>query len=136
MACEPCREYWDTEKSAREAKWIIIGTRTSPQEPAERGEGPNAPGGPESIKIQVDSVLKGELGDGPVIAHAWSGMCPYGIVIPPGKPHVIFMTSKEGDVRFHALNYGCAVSAMALQDQQIITRDGPMTMDAFRQMLQ
>lgn len=111
LACEPCTRdsSMQFEETARRADLIIIGQRDdfSPDELT------HGVGGPETIRVKVRRVFKGEETREEVSIKSWSGMCPYGIILNDNAEHVIFL-KKAGD-DYRAVDM-CSVKDYAVKD--------------------
>ncbi len=133
FACVPCAETWDLSKTAKHADAIIIGKRITPKTPGED----RLESAPEYVNITVESVLKGDIEEKTIKAAAYaSGVCPYGIVTPPGKSYVMFLGRAKDGKTYDSLNYSCAVRSLAVENNKVLTDNGPMDMKQFKQLIQ
>lgn len=130
FACEPCPKYIDLQQSIDEAKLIVVGKRTTPLQPEETRQ----EGGPQYIDVKVDAVLKGQAVTD-LKAVAWFDMCSYGIVVPPDKPYIMILDKAEEETFYRPLNNGCAASALAVEGNGVVTHDGLMPMETFKQSI-
>jgi hypothetical protein len=114
LACEPCSKdaSMKFEETARAADLIIIGQRYdfSPDELT------HGVGGPETIRVKVRRIFKGEETREEVSIKSWSGMCPYGIILNDNAEHVIFL-KKSGDT-YRAVDM-CSVKDYAVKDGMV-----------------
>jgi len=87
LACEPCSKMLSIEALVAKSEVIVSGERTD-TEPLENK--------PSTITFKASHVHRGDFPDYPVKLAAFSGMCPYGVVVKPGS-YVLFL-KKEGGV--------------------------------------
>ena len=128
-ACEPCAKIWDMDQTAKNADVIIIGKRITP-----KATGEDRHMGPDIVEIKVDLVLKGTLQEEAIQAHAWSGMCTYGIVTEPQESFVIFLQKTEEGI-YDSVNYGCALKVLPVDNGQVIMDDRSVDIQQFKQLL-
>lgn len=117
-ACEPCEAILSLEDTAAQADLVIIGRLTKEGPATDDGEGW---GGPEWIEIEVVEVFKGRPSGEQVRVNSWSGMCPYGITLNDANEHLIFLQETSGG--YDAVNYGCAVKQLTIQEGRVIIGD-------------
>ncbi|MCA1558112.1 MAG: hypothetical protein LC731_06185 [Acidobacteria bacterium] len=97
------------EETAKASDLIIIGQRDdfSPDELT------HGTFGPETIKVKVRRVLKGEEARAEISVKSWSGMCPYGVIINDNLEHVIFL-KKSGET-YRAVDM-CSIKDYTIKD--------------------
>lgn len=127
LACEPCAKdsFMQFEETARAADLIIIGQRDD-FSPDELTQGV---GGPETIRVKVRRVFKGEESREEVSIKSWSGMCPYGIVLNDNAEHVIFL-KKSGDT-YRAVEM-CSVKDYVVKDGMVEFGKEKIAVEDFR----
>lgn len=130
-ACEPCTKEasMQFEATARGADLIIIAQRNdfSPDELT------HGVGGPETIKVKVVRVLKGEVGREEITVKSWSGMCPYGIILNDNLQHVVFL-KKSGEL-YRAVDM-CSVKDYIVKDDVVEFGNQKIGIEDFQLKLQ
>ena len=131
LACEPCTKdsSMQFKATARAADLIIIGQRDdfSPEELT------HGVGGPETIRVKVRRVFKGEESREEISIKSWSGMCPYGIILNDNAEHVIFL-KKSGDT-YRAVDM-CSVKDYAVKDGMVEFGKEKIAVEDFQLKLQ
>ena len=109
LACEPClaEKSLTLEQSIAQADLIIVGYRIDYGEKQEQTEGDT----PQQIRVQVTRVLRGSVKENQIMVKSYSGMCPYGVVLPDNAPHVLILKS-SGDGQIYGAVDRCSVKAM------------------------
>lgn len=130
-ACEPCSKELSLnfEETARRADLIIIGQRYDFR-PDELTHGTF---GPESIRVQVQRIFKGQESRDEITVKSWSGMCPYGIILNDNQRHVIFL-KREGDT-YRAVDM-CSVKDYLIKDDVVEFGKQKLKIEAFRLKLE
>jgi|GEM_PF-5357107 len=130
LACSPCVTTLNLQQSLDLSKAVIVGTRITPQTPEEM----KYESGPEWVEIRVSDVLKGDAQPGQTIkAKAWSQMCQFGIVTPPGESYVMILR-KSGEY-YDSLDFGCSVKTLKVKDGTVDTKDGTITLGEFKKLI-
>ena len=121
-ACEPCADIWNVEKTAQQADAVIIGQKIAEQRPDS----------PEWIDVRVLRVLKGNVPDQHIRIASWYGMCSYGIVIDEHTYVMLLVGSdkSQGRAYYDAVNYGCAVTTLPVQDDAVTIGDETIPLSA------
>lgn len=138
VACEPCSEIWDFARTAAVADLILV-ARENPAPKPTPPPGQPPPDGPDSIKIDIEQVLKGEESRQTIVVNSWDGMCPYGIQLEPGS-HVVLLRKRNDrqqwdDVEFDSLNNGCALKSLPIKDGKVELEGKSLTLDELRSLL-
>lgn len=133
FACSPCQQILDLQQTIALGQPVIIGERLTPLGAKESKRA----GGPEVIEVKVYEVLKGNITESQIKVHGWSGMCDFGLVSPPHEKVVMFLEPSKNKARaYDAVNNGCAVKTLAIEDGNIKTPEGVMSAHAFKQRVQ
>lgn len=131
-ACEPCGPRLGFEETANQADEIIIGQRVMStikrwltlNVMARGSEFPEyalAHDGSSVIDVEVFELLKGRLLKDRITVHAFSGMCPYGMAIPPDTQFVMLLKKATVDRRFeYDVVSDCAVKALPIRDGMVV----------------
>lgn len=130
-ACQPCAESLDWIETARSADVIVVG-RKFHAGPAE------GHGGPDWIDLKVDDELIGTAISEVVRVNSWDGMCPFGITIANGDPHIVFLTkanlSRTG-AHYTAVSQGCGAKALPIVDDHVVLNSTRVPVTQFLEQL-
>ncbi|MBZ0166825.1 MAG: hypothetical protein K8I00_08455 [Candidatus Omnitrophica bacterium] len=130
-ACEPCAQRLDWQQTARDADLIVLGRKLD-DGPADSG------GGPDWIDLKVDDELHGTALSVVVRVNSWDGMCPYGIDIPNGEPHLIFLKSSnlsKTKTHYTAVAQGCGAKALPIIDDHVVVDSTRIPVTRFMEQL-
>ena len=120
-ACQPCRteKSLTLEQSIAQADLIVVGYRLDQLPKPEEGENT-----PQQIKIQVARVLRGSVKENQIMVRSYSGMCPYGVVLPD-KEHYVLILKARGDGQTYGAVETCSVKALRVTNDaaQSVTLD-------------
>ena len=108
-ACEACQGTWDFKKTAEHADAVIVGQKVGEQR-AEK---------PEWIDVNVLQVLKGGISEKKIRISSWYGMCSYGIQADDKRYVVLLVKPSQGHAYYDAVNYGCAVKALPVDNGSV-----------------
>lgn len=132
LACEPCAQRMDWMQTAKAADVIVVGRKFD--------DGPNTgSGGPDFIDLKVDDELVGVAISEVVRVNSWDGMCPYGVQINNGDPHIVFLrTTNLAKTKAHysAVSQGCSATAFPIIDDYVVMGKTKMPLDQFKAKLQ
>lgn len=126
-SCEPCFEVLDLAESILQADLIIIGHRKD-YSAEEKNQWPKQQG-PDSVRVFVTKILKGELDKNLIEVNSWDGMCPYGIVVD-GAQYAMLL--KKRDHIYDSVNFGCAVKTLPVRDDEIYIDENPVSLANFK----
>ena len=85
--------------------------------------------GPDTIKIEIRQILKGDLRKGEIMTvNSWDGMCPYGINVDDGE-YILFLTKRK--TIWDTVNYGCSEKILPVRDGRVILKDTTLTIAEF-----
>ncbi len=120
LACEPClaEKSLKLEQSIAQADLIVVGYRHQAQPPQDNDATP------QQTKVQVMRVLRGSVKDNQIMVRSYSGMCPYGVVLPDDKPYVLILRASGDGATYSAVDR-CSVKALsvAADADQTVTLD-------------
>jgi hypothetical protein len=121
LACEPClaEKSLTLEQSIAQADLIVVGYRLDhPAKPEQEGETP------KQVKVQVMRVLRGSVKENQIMVRSYSGMCPYGVVLPD-KEHYVLILKATGDGQTYSAVDRCSVKALRVTNDaaEIVTLD-------------
>lgn len=120
-ACEPCAESWDLTRTAQEADLVVLAQKVREGSSTDHGRvlGERRPqGGPDWIDVKVLRTFKGGVSASRLRANSWDGMCRFGIVVDD-RPHVLFLMKPSSGNEYQALNFGCSVTALPVEEDQV-----------------
>lgn len=138
LACQPCQETWNFEKTAAQADLVIVGERAIIHDRENRESF-----GPPFVNIRVEQVLKGAEDDDVITVKSWSGMCDYGIYFKEGR-RVIFLSDASqghtdktsgfsiGNVQYDSVNMGCAQKTLPVEDGMVEIEGEKLSLDDFK----
>jgi hypothetical protein len=120
LACQPClaEKSLTLEQSLAQADLIVVGYRSKLQPPQENDKTP------QQTAVQVTRVLRGSVKENQISVHSYSGMCPYGVVLPDDKPYVLILRASGDATTYNAVDR-CSVKALrvAADADQTVTLD-------------
>ena len=108
-ACEPCATTLDADASIERAELIIVGQRAD----YSARETQLSVGGPDTVRVKVLQVLKGQPAQDEVVVNAWDGMCDYGIVVDDRS--YVMLLQQRGAI-YDAVDYGCGLKALLVEN--------------------
>ena len=123
FACQPCQSTLNLEQSAAKAELIIVGKRLdfSPKEVE-----------PQSIRVRALRALKGKAELKEIVVRSWHQMCPYGIIVG-NQTYVMFLSrSAEMPGMYEAVEGGCGVKTLLVQNNLVLVEGKKMTLVALR----
>jgi len=123
FACEPCSTTLNLRETVEKSDIIILGQRTDYSPGIE----------PESIKVNVIKVFKGDVGQSEITVNSWNGMCAYGIVVDD-KKYVIFLEKKEK--MYDAINSGCSVTTYPFENDLIDIDGDEVSLSEFMEKIE
>lgn len=120
VACQPClaEKSLTLEQSIAQADLIVVGYRHEVQPPQDNDETP------QQTKVQVMRVLRGSVKENQIMVHSYSGMCPYGVVLPDDKPYVLILRASGDGTTYSAVDR-CSVKTLrvAADANETVTLD-------------
>lgn len=121
FACEPClaERSLNLQQSIAAADVIVVGYRIAlTKSPETTGDEP------AQIEIQTERVLRGNIESNVIRVRSYSGMCPYGVVLPE-KQHFVLLLKPSGDGKTYVAVDRCSVKALPVTDDkaQFVTID-------------
>lgn len=118
QACEPCLKILNLEQTVKAADLIIVGQRTD-YSPKEKDRVKRQLG-PDTIRVKVREVLKGNLKKGVRIkVNSWDGMCPYGI-LADDKVYVMLLIKRKRVDYWDTVNNGCSRKSFPVEEGQVV----------------
>ena len=121
LACQPCRieDSLNLKQTIEGADLIAVGNRIfDKSKPLEKE--------PSLIKVQFNRILKGKVSENQARVKSYSGMCPYGIVLPDAGDYVLFL-SALGDENLWGAVDRCSVKSLKLsgkKDKTVLLDNG------------
>lgn len=120
-ACQPClaEKSLTLEQSIAQSDLIIVGYRldhrTKPEQESDT---------PQQLEVQVKRVLKGGVKENRITVRSYSGMCPYGVVLPD-KEHYVMLLKASGDGRTYSAVDRCSVKTLRVTNDaaELVTLD-------------
>ena len=131
-ACEPCADYFNLEGTIQAADVIVVGEKIS--EGPHTDPRPEGLGGPEWIEVNVQQVLKGQVQEKNIRVNSWQAMCLYGIQLEKGM-HVIFLSNPQNSPAYDAVNYGCSLKALSIEDDMVLYEGKQIPLSNLKRMI-
>jgi len=122
-ACEPCGSSLNLDKSLAGADLVVVGKRLDYD--ADEVQ-------PQSIKVRVLSVMKGEIAGETINVRSWYGMCPYGIIVDDQTYLMILKKSSEMPGMYEPVAYGCSVRTLLVKSDTVTVDGEKMSLEQLR----
>jgi hypothetical protein len=133
-ACAPCNESFGLTQTILHADTIVVGQKVKDGPSSVRGE---ALGGPDWTEVRVLEVIKGTAGEGHIFVNSWNGPCLNGIILDD-KTYLLFLIHKpssEDISEYDAVNGGCAVRTLLVDDEDVNVQGTPRPLEEMIKMI-
>ena len=138
-SCERCPTdlMLHAEEAARQASWVLVGTRTTPVKADEKTTRSEL----DFIEFKVERILKSAQGakitSGQTIRiNFMDGMCAYGFMIHHTDRVVIFANGPTNHQIYVGVNHGCAATHLPIGKGDILKLgEETLTLESFAKRL-
>lgn len=130
-SCMPCLTKSALEKSVEQSSLIVAVTNNDQNCSA------SLTSGPAVVRLKVDRIFKGAIGDDTVDVHSWYGQCIFGVHLGLNERAILLLqevndiATGEWDGTFKLVEDGCSTGQLDIRGEQVYVNGRMLSLDSF-----